>query len=231
MNTILSFFECECTEFTVINAVKELTKINETLLTKKINITESLAKAVESQLEIKQENLVYTSKLLELVRNLSVVSENQNLFSQTMVIEYASQMIVDYCSKEDEIYCCICRLALQMISNILTDNQLVQLKKWPFIASCEFPSLVLKGRDYKSVRSCLIMIYNCTHNNRNQALSFLDSMNGVKSLLSVIQICQEFVNQEGDINFELGITIVTAFLETDSLPSIWINLRYSFELI
>ncbi|KAJ3303011.1 Ataxin-10 [Kappamyces sp. JEL0829] len=163
----------------------------------------------------------------ELVRNLCVQTPtNQEAVGDTSICRVVDELCRDlYRMQQSELVVATSRMAVQMLSNVMTENRSVQRALWPYFAHSPLIGLSLRSQDDKTQRSALVWIYNCTHHDHEQSLLLLKFPNGLGVLGLVLEICEKLVDHQQDLNFELGIAIITAVIEIDSLPLLYRALR------
>ncbi|KAJ3346312.1 Ataxin-10 [Kappamyces sp. JEL0680] len=101
-----------------------------------------------------------------------------------------------YRMQQSELVVATSRMAVQMLSNVMTENRSVQRALWP-------------GKCAGLICSLLLLKFP----------------NGLGVLGLVLEICEKLVDHQQDLNFELGIAIITAVIEIDSLPLLYRALR------
>lgn len=165
---------------------------------------------------VELEHIQFIFRLFELIRNQSAqVKSNQEQFVESGIWKRSIQ-IIELISDPPAI-----RMGIQMLNNLMTDNHTTQKVLWPHIIASKLLLIGLTSNDPKTLKSTLIGIYNCTHNDRQSTRLLFDSTNANAILNSILKVSHEYVNDDQDICFELSIAILTGFLELDKLAESW----------
>ncbi|KAJ3277128.1 hypothetical protein HDV01_000180 [Terramyces sp. JEL0728] len=215
---------CRNEEYSASSAAVELKKHNAVLL-KNIesrSITEpgyySTLKSILDKVQLDQTQYIF--RLFELVRNQSAqVKSNQDMFVESGLWKRSIE-IIESVSDPATI-----RMGIQMLTNLMTDNSNTQNILWKHIVESKVLSIGLSSTEDKTLKSMLIGIYNCTHNDKASNVLLFSNKNSSEILNLVLKTTNDFVQDEQDITFELSIAILTGFLELDKLPGMWEEIR------
>ena len=170
------------------------------------------------------EQLQLILRMFELLRNLCAgCNSNQIncLKSEPNLIENSIKLVELMGLSENGLKAC--RMGIQFFSNLMTENQIVQVKLWnDFVSS----NIILRGissSDSNTRHSTLVWIYNCTHGHPELTEKLCKSKS-IYIVSAILKHCEKNVNEHENIDFELGISIMTSILETDFLPCFWSNM-------
>ncbi|KAI8899567.1 spinocerebellar ataxia type 10 protein domain-containing protein [Globomyces pollinis-pini] len=195
-------------------------------------ISEQMACLLKSLKLENMDQISYILRLLELSRNLCAENPlNQLHCSQSNLPNLTLDILIQLINSTTNVPSSIpsiipgtIRIGIQFLANMMTDNLQIQKLYWPIFIQSDLISSALKSLDPKTVRSTLVWIYNCTHHDTLQSSQLLAHENGIKTIIQILTICESNVDEIDNINFELGISIVTSIIELDALPIIWNSL-------
>ncbi|KAJ3325929.1 hypothetical protein HDV06_002314 [Boothiomyces sp. JEL0866] len=174
--------------------------------------------AILDQVDI--EHVQYIFRIFELIRNqCAQTKQNQEMFVESGIWKPAIK-IIEIVSDSPTI-----RMGIQMLTNLMTDNTTTQSLLWKHIVESKVLVIGLSSGDAKTLKSTLIGIYNCTHNDRQASNLLFQGRLANEILNLILNASNDFVQDEQDIVFELSIAILTGFLESDQLPIKWDSIQ------
>jgi hypothetical protein len=161
-------------------------------------------------------------RLAELIRNVVAQNpHNQALVSETRILDHVFEIMESLEPLPSVTLDTAFRMGIQMFSNLVTENPVIQGRLWPRLVDSSIFLVGLSSKEPKTTRSTLIAMYNSVHANSDHALVLFGSKIAPDVVRGLIALCDRFVDNEKDIDFELSVALLTSGLELDLFPKFW----------